>query len=91
MQDATSCNRAAIDCCTVDLFLTLVLITAAFAGASANGFTAYGATPQRDSAAIALRATSTVADGTHLYARYDGALGGGSHNHVFNVGVRGSW
>jgi uncharacterized protein with beta-barrel porin domain len=63
-------------------------MTAAFAGAPANGFTVYGATPQRDSAVIGLRASSFVADATQLYFRYDGELGGGSDNHVFNVGVR---
>jgi outer membrane autotransporter protein len=66
-------------------------MTAAFAGAPANGFTVYGATPQRDSAVIGLRASSYVADATQLYFRYDGELGGGSDNHVFNVGVRLSW
>jgi outer membrane autotransporter protein len=66
-------------------------MTAAFAGAPANGFTVYGATPQRDSAVIGLRASSFVADATQLYFRYDGELGGGSDNHVFNVGVRLSW
>ena len=66
-------------------------MTAAFAGAPANGFTVYGATPQRDSAVIGLRASSYVADAAQLYFRYDGELGGGSDNHVFNVGVRLSW
>jgi outer membrane autotransporter protein len=63
-------------------------MTAAFAGAPANSFTVYGATPQRDSAVIGLRASSYVADAAQLYFRYDGELGGGSDNHVFNVGVR---
>jgi outer membrane autotransporter protein len=66
-------------------------MTAAFAGAPANGFMVYGATPQRDSAVIGLRASSYVADAAQLYFRYDGELGGGSDNHVFNVGVRLSW
>ena len=66
-------------------------MTAAFAGAPGNGFTVFGATPQRDSAVIGLRASSYVADSTQLYLRYDGELGGGSDNHVFNVGVRLSW
>ena len=66
-------------------------MTAAFAGAPANGFTVFGATPQRNSAVIGSRASSYVADATQLYFRYDGELGGGSDNHVFNVGVRLSW
>ena len=63
-------------------------VTAAFAGAPSNGFTVYGATPQRDSAVIGLQAQTFVADGVQVYARCDGALGGGSDNHALTAGVR---
>ncbi len=66
-------------------------VTAAFAGAPVNGFTVYGATPQRDSAVIGLQARTLVADGAQIYARYDGELGGGSDNHAFTAGVRLTW
>ncbi len=38
-------------------------ITAAFAGAPSNGFTVYGATPQRDAAVIGFLASTTLTDG----------------------------
>ena len=38
-------------------------ITAAFAGAPANAFTVYGATPQRDCAVIGFSASTAIADG----------------------------
>ncbi|WP_421995168.1 beta strand repeat-containing protein [Reyranella sp.] len=66
-------------------------MTAAFAGAPGNGFTVYGATPQRDSAVIGLQAQTLVADGARLYVRYDGELGGGSDNHAFTAGLRLTW
>ena len=66
-------------------------MTAAFAGAPANGFTVYGATPQRDSAVIGLQANTAIADGAKIFFRYDGELGGGSDNHAFTAGVRLTW
>ncbi|MGZ5911474.1 MAG: autotransporter outer membrane beta-barrel domain-containing protein, partial [Reyranella sp.] len=66
-------------------------ITAAFAGAPGNSFTVFGATPARDSAVVGLQATTTVAEATQVYLRYDGGVGGGTDNHAINVGVRFSW
>src|SRR4029079_71277 len=53
-------------------------ITAAFAGAPANAFTVYGATPQRDAAAIGFQASTTVAAAAQIYFRYDGDIGSGT-------------
>ncbi|MFZ5779655.1 MAG: autotransporter outer membrane beta-barrel domain-containing protein [Pseudomonadota bacterium] len=66
-------------------------ITTAFAGAPAAQFTVYGATPQRDAAAIGFSAATQVAEATQLYMRYDGDIGAGTDNHALNVGVRLSW
>ncbi|MPZ33582.1 MAG: autotransporter domain-containing protein [Rhodospirillales bacterium] len=66
-------------------------ISAAFAGAPGNGFTVYGATPARDSAAIGFQASTNVADATSIYLRYDGEVGGGTDNHALNLGLRISW
>ena len=66
-------------------------ITAAFAGAPGNSFTVFGATPARDAAVVGLQATTTVAEATQLYLRYDGGVGGGTDNHAVNLGVRFSW
>jgi len=66
-------------------------ITAAFSGAPAASFTVYGATPTRDAAIVGFSAGTTIAEATQLYLRYDGALGSGTDNHAFNLGVRFSW
>ncbi len=66
-------------------------ITAAFAGAPSNAFTVYGATPQRDSAILGFSASTSIAEATQLYLRYDGAIGSGTDNHTLNVGVRLTW
>ena len=66
-------------------------ITAAFAGAPGNAFTVYGASPQRDSAAIGFSAATLVADAVQLYLRYDGELSTGASNHALNLGVRFTW
>jgi outer membrane autotransporter protein len=66
-------------------------ITAAFAGAPSAAFTVYGATPQRDSAAIGFSAATAIASNARLYLRYDGEVGGGTDNHALNLGVRFSW
>ena len=66
-------------------------ITAAFAGAPGNSFTVFGATPTRDAAIVGFQATTTIAEATQVYLRYDGGVGGGTDNHALNVGVRFSW
>ena len=66
-------------------------ITAAFSGGPSAAFTVYAATPQRDSAVIGFAASTAVADATQIYLRYDGTVGGGTDNHVLNLGVRFSW
>ena len=66
-------------------------MTASFAGAPGVAFTVFGATPQRDSAAIGFSGRTKVGELTELYARYDGEVGGGSDNHAFNVGLRMVW
>jgi outer membrane autotransporter protein len=67
------------------------LMTAAFAGAPSNGFTIYGATPQRDSAVIGFAARTTIAEATEIYLRYSGELAYGADNHTLNAGVRMTW
>ena len=66
-------------------------ITAAFSGGPSAAFTVYAATPQRDSALLGLMASTAVADGIQVYLRYDGTVGGGTDNHMLNVGARFSW
>ena len=66
-------------------------ITAAFAGAPANAFTVYGATPQRDAAVIGFSASTAIAAATQIYLRYDGEIGSGTDNHALNLGVRITW
>jgi outer membrane autotransporter protein len=66
-------------------------LTAAFAGAPGNAFTVYGATPQRDSAVVGFSATTAIAQATQIYLRYDGEVGGGTDNHILNVGLRVTW
>jgi len=66
-------------------------ITAAFAGAPGSAFTVFGATPARDSAALGLQATTTIAAATQIYLRYDGGVGGGTDNHALIAGLRTSW
>ena len=66
-------------------------ITAALSGAPTAAFTVYGATPQRDAAAIGFTAKTQVAQATQLYLRYDGEIGTGTDNHAVNLGVRVSW
>jgi outer membrane autotransporter protein len=66
-------------------------LTAAFAGAPGSSFTVVGATPQRDSAVIALAAGARVTDAATLYARYDGEIGNGADNHAITAGLRISW
>ena len=56
-----------------------------------NAFTVYGATPQRDAAVVGFQASTTIADATQIYLRYDGEVGGGTDNHALNLGVRMSW
>ncbi len=63
-------------------------ITASFAGAPSASFTVYGATPTRDAAIIGFSATTTIAETTQLYLRYDGELGGGTDNHALTAGLR---
>jgi outer membrane autotransporter protein len=63
-------------------------ITAAFAGAPAANFTVYGATPQRDAAAIGFQVSSNVAAATQVFFRYDGDVGSDTDNHALNLGVR---
>jgi len=66
-------------------------MTAAFAGAPVNAFTVYGATPQRDAAAIGIQASTNIAAAMQLYLRYDGDIGSGTDNHALNLGLRFSW
>ena len=66
-------------------------ITGAFTGAPSNGFTVYGATPQRDSALIAFSAGTAITTTSQIYFRYQGEIGPSSDNHTFNLGVRLAW
>ena len=81
------------------LFVLLIIImswllrTAAlsFAGGPGAAFTVFGATPQRDAAAIGFSAQARIAQNTELYGRYDGEVGAGADNHAFTVGLRVTW
>lgn len=66
-------------------------LTASFAGAPGIAWTAFGATPQRDSALIGLSATAAVASATRIYLRYEGEVGGTTDNHALSAGLRLSW
>jgi outer membrane autotransporter protein len=66
-------------------------VTAAFAGAPGDAFPVFGATPQRDSAAIGFSLRALVSDTTEFYARYDGEVGGGTDNHAITAGLRIHW
>src|SRR5262249_26583076 len=56
-------------------------MTAAFAGAPAANFTIYGATPQRDAAAIGFQASTNIAAATQVFFRYDGDIGSDTPTH----------
>jgi len=66
-------------------------VTASFAGAPAFGFTTQGAAAPRDGAIVGFAANAHVADGTSLYARYDGDFEGGTTSHIFSAGLRMTW
>ncbi|WP_422002082.1 autotransporter outer membrane beta-barrel domain-containing protein [Reyranella sp.] len=66
-------------------------ITAAFTGAPTAAFTVYGATPTRDSAIVGFSATTSIAQATDVYLRYDGELAVGTDNHALTAGLRLSW
>jgi uncharacterized protein with beta-barrel porin domain len=66
-------------------------ITGALTGAPSNGFTVYGATPQRDSMLIAFSAGTAITMTSQIYLRYQGEIASGSDNHTFNLGVRLVW
>jgi uncharacterized protein with beta-barrel porin domain len=50
-----------------------------------------GATPQHNSVAVGLQATTSIAAAAQIYLRYDGEIASGTDNHALNVGVRLSW
>jgi uncharacterized protein with beta-barrel porin domain len=67
-------------------------ILLAFAGAPGNSFTVFGATPLRNAAVVGLQATTTtIAQATQIYLRYDGEIATGTDNHALNIGLRMSW
>jgi len=66
-------------------------VTASFAGAPGANFTVFGAAPQTDSAVFSLAASTAVAQGVSLYARYDGEVGTGTSTHALNGGLRVTW
>jgi outer membrane autotransporter protein len=66
-------------------------VTASFAGAPVAPFTTYGVAPQRDGVVLGLAATTAVAEGMNVYARYEGEVSGQDNAHAFTVGVRMTW
>ena len=66
-------------------------VTASFAGAPGANFTVFGAAPQTDSAVVSLAASTAVAQGVALFARYDGEMGTGTSSHSLNGGLRVTW
>jgi outer membrane autotransporter protein len=66
-------------------------MTATLAGAPGNPFTVYGATPQRDAAAIGFQARTKLSDRAQLYLRYDGEISSESDTHSLNAGIRLTW
>ena len=57
-------------------------MTAAFAAAPGGQFTAFGATPQRDSAVLGVSAVAAINERTSAFLNYDGEVGGGTDNHA---------
>jgi uncharacterized protein with beta-barrel porin domain len=66
-------------------------VTAALAGASATPFTTFGIAPQRDSALLGFAIGTSIAEGTKLYARYEGNFSGQDSTHALTAGVRVTW
>jgi uncharacterized protein with beta-barrel porin domain len=66
-------------------------VTASFAGAPVAPFTTYGVAPQRDGVVLGLAATTAVAEGMKVYARYEGEVSGQDNAHAFTAGVRMTW
>lgn len=66
-------------------------ITAGFAAAPGPQFTAWGATPARDSAVIGFSAATALNQRTSLFLSYDGEVGGGTSNHQLRAGFRLIW
>jgi uncharacterized protein with beta-barrel porin domain len=63
-------------------------VTAAFASAPGQGFTVFGATPQRDATVIRLAASTAIGQATSIYLRYDGEVGSGVDDHMLSAGLR---
>ena len=40
---------------------------------------------------IGFQASTTIAEATSVYLRYDGEVGAGTDNHALNLGLRVSW
>ena len=66
-------------------------VTASFAGAPALTFTPTGAAAPRNGVVLGFSATTSIAEATSLYVRYDGDLAGDNTNHLLSVGVRMIW
>jgi outer membrane autotransporter protein len=47
--------------------------------------------PQRDGVVLGLAATTAVAEGMKVYARYEGEVSGQDNAHAFTAGVRMTW
>jgi uncharacterized protein with beta-barrel porin domain len=66
-------------------------VSVSFVGAPASPFTTYGVSPTRDGAVVGFTASTAVADGASLYARYEGNIAGQDSSHALTAGVRVSW
>jgi len=66
-------------------------VTASFVGAPALSFTTYGAAPQRDGVVLGLSASTTIADATSLYFRYEGNISSQDSNQALTGGFRMTW
>ena len=66
-------------------------VTSSLAGAPSFLFTTYGATPTRDGAVVGVQATTSVAEASSVYLRYEGNIAGQDSTHALTAGVRMTW
>jgi len=66
-------------------------VNASFAGAPASPFAVAGAPTPRDGAIVGLATSTSIADSTSVYLRYDGELAGGTTSHILSAGARIVW
>jgi uncharacterized protein with beta-barrel porin domain len=66
-------------------------VSVSLVGAPASPFTTFGVSPTRDGAVVGFSASTAVADGTSIYAHYEGDIAGEDSSHALTAGVRITW